>query len=205
MMAGAGAIIVLLGVGYIADFSIPAPSGRGGQISTRDIIGRALSSIDSETASKYSEGAESTAGTVEWRKKWWDAIWDSVHETSFKTLFGHGYGFPITDLVPYLAGEGNLRSPHSIFFFCLAYGGWVGIILFFTFQLAILRLHWLTYRLIKQPFGISFLLLCVTGAFFGNFFETPFGAIPYYLLTGLAIAPLVATPHWLKSPQRGAM
>jgi len=31
-----------------------------------------------------------------------------------------------------------------------------------------------------------------SGACFGNFFETPFGAIPYYLITGLAIAPLQA-------------
>jgi len=37
---------------------------------------------------------------------------------------------------------------------------------------------------------MAYLAMCVSGACFGNFFETPFGAIPYYLITGLAIAPL---------------
>ena len=193
MLAGAGAIAVLLAVGYVADFSIPGPAGRGGTISTRDIIGRGLSAFDAESASKYTDSADSTAGTVEWRKKWWEAIWNSVHETNLRTLFGHGYGFPITDLVTYLSSEDTLRSPHNIFFFCLGYGGWIGVILFFTFQLALLRLHWLTYQVTKIPFGIVFLPTCIAVAFFSNFFETPFGAIPYYLITGLAISPLLAT------------
>lgn len=191
MLAGAGAIAVLLGAGYVADFSMPAPAGRGGQISTRDIIGRGLSSIDPEGASRYSESADTTAGTVEWRKTWWKAIWDSVHETDTGILFGHGYGFPIADLVTYLKHE-NIRTPHNIFFFCLAHGGWTGVILFFVFQFAIFRLHWLTYKLTKQPFGMAFLAMCVSSACFGNFFETPFGAVPYYLITGLAIAPVAS-------------
>jgi len=188
----AGAIIVLLGAGYAADFSIPAPSGRGGQISTKDVIGRGLSAIAPEIASGYSESAVTSAGTVEWRRTWWKAIWDSVHETNTGILFGHGYGFPIAELVTYLENQ-VIRTPHNIFYFCLAHGGWVGVILFFAFQLTILRLHWMTYKITKQPFGIAFLAMCVSGAFFGNFFETPFGAVPYYLITGLAIVTAPAT------------
>jgi hypothetical protein len=191
ILVGAGAIIILLGAGHVADFSMPAPSGRGGQISTRDVIGRCLSAVDPENASRYSESADATAGTVEWRKTWWKAIWDSVHETNTGILFGHGYGFPIADLVTYLKNE-NIRTPHNIFFFCLAHGGWIGVVLFFAFQLTIFRLHWLTYRLTKQPFGMAYLAMCVSSACFGNFFETPFGAVPYYLITGLAVAPLVS-------------
>jgi hypothetical protein len=51
----------------------------------------------------------------------------------------------------------------------------------------------MTYKITKQPFGIAFLAMCVSGAFFGNFFETPFGAVPYYLITGLAIVTAPAT------------
>ena len=193
LVASAGAIALLLAVGYVADFSIPAPVGRGGQISSRDIVGRGLAAIDPEGASKYSEIADSAAGTVEWRRRWWRAIWDSVHETSSETLLGHGYGYPLTDLVSYMSDHTNVRSPHSIFFFCLGYGGWIGVSLFFAFQLSILRLHWLTYRQTKNPFGIAYLVMCVSSGFFGNFFETPFGAIPYYLITGLAVAPLFAS------------
>jgi hypothetical protein len=191
MLAGAGAIVVLLGAGYLIDFSIPAPVGRGGQISTLDIVGRGLAAFDPENASNFSRTAGSAAGTVEWRTKWWTAIWDSTHETNSRALFGHGYGFPITALVTYLADHHRDRSPHNVFFFCLAYGGWVGVVLFFVFQLTILRLHWLTYKLTKAPFGIAYLAMCLSSASFGNFFETPFGAIPYYLITGLAIAPSV--------------
>jgi hypothetical protein len=187
MLTGAGAIILLLGVGYLTGFGIPAPVARGGQISTMDIVGRGIAAFDSENASRFSETAGSAAGTVEWRMKWWMAIWDSVHETNSRALFGHGYGFPITTLVAYMADHPRDRSPHNVFFFCLAYGGWVGVILFFVFQLTILRLHWLTHKLTKMPFGIAYLAMCVSSASFGNFFETPFGAIPYYLITGLAI------------------
>jgi len=93
MLIGAGAIIVLLGAGYLADFSMPAPSGRGGQISTRDVIGRGCPRSIPRSRPGNSESAAITAGTVEWRKTWWEAIWNSVHETDTGTLFGHGYGF----------------------------------------------------------------------------------------------------------------
>jgi hypothetical protein len=195
LLACAGAIILLLGAGYLTDFGIPAPVGRGGQISTMDIIGRGVAAFDSEDASRFSETAGSAAGTVEWRMKWWIAIWDSVHETSFSALFGHGYGFPITTLVTYMADHPGDRSPHNVFFFCMAYGGWIGVILFFVFQLTIFRLHWMSYRLIRMPFGIAYMAMCLSSASFGNFFETPFGAIPYYLITGMAVAPSV----WMSS------
>ncbi|HKX28590.1 MAG TPA: O-antigen ligase family protein [Blastocatellia bacterium] len=195
MLAGVAGIILLLAVGYVADFSIPSPAGRGGQLSTKDIIGRGLSAIDSESASEYSETTESTAGTVEWRKKWWRAIWSAIHENNFNILFGFGHGYPLTDLVPYLEGQSEIRSPHNIFFFCLSYTGWVGVILFFTFQLVILRLHWLVFRQTRNPFGVAYVVMSIASAFFSNCFETPFGAIPYYLLTGLAIAPLLRSKN----------
>lgn len=196
MVIGFIAIIFLLSVGYVSDFEIPAPATRGGKISTRNIIGRAMSAFDPESASKYSETADETAGTVEWRKVWWEAIWDEVHKSPKSFLFGFGYGYPLTELVSYLEHETWLRSPHSIFFFTLAYGGWFGVILFSLFQLAIFRMHWLVYKSTGSAFGIGFQAACLLNGLFTNFFEAPQGGIPYYILTGLSIAPLFSVQGW---------
>jgi hypothetical protein len=196
MLIGFVAIALLLGVGYVSDFEIPAPATRGGKVSTRNIIGRAMSAFDPDSASKYSDTADETAGTVEWRKMWWEAIWDTVNKSNFTFLLGFGYGYPLTGLVTYLEHETWLRSPHNIFFFCLAYGGWLGVALFTIFQLAILRMHWLTFKLTGSAFGIGFQVACLFNGLFTNFFEAPQGGIPYYTLTGLAVAPLFSVQGW---------
>jgi O-Antigen ligase len=178
----------LLAIGYLADFSIPAPAGRGGNISTRDIVGRAVASVDADAASEYTRGARTFAGTVSWRTQWWHAIWDSVHEEPSTTFFGQGYGFPLGELVPYLR-TAVIRTPHNVFFYALGYTGWIGVSLFFAFQFALLQLLWRTYRVTGQAFGVAAWAGTLLSAFFGNSFETPFGAIPTYLSFGLLIAP----------------
>ncbi|HEX2243472.1 MAG TPA: hypothetical protein VHK27_09510, partial [Gammaproteobacteria bacterium] len=46
------------------------------------------------------------------------------------------------------------------------------------------------YQLTGQPFCLCYWMMTLTGAFFGNYLETPFGAIPFYLILGLAAAPV---------------
>jgi hypothetical protein len=183
-----GLVAALLAIGYLADFSIPAPSGRGGTISTTDIIGRAIAAGDPEAASDYTKDAGTYAGTVSWRTQWWHAIWESVHERRSTSAVGQGYGFPLGELVPYLRSA-EIRTPHNVFFFALGYTGWIGVALFFTFQFTLLQLLWRTYRITGQPYGIAAWVEAFAAAFFGNSFETPFGAIPLYLTLGLLIAP----------------
>jgi O-antigen ligase len=188
VIAGFAAVVVLLGLGVVFDVRIPAPESRGGEISTRAIIGRALAPVNPNLASRYTTDVESQAGTVKWRTNWWNAIWDSVYETRGQSLFGHGYGFELADLVPGLGIE-DIRTPHNVFFYALGYGGWAGVIIFGAFIAALFQLLLKAYRRSRNPFGLIYLLAAVAGAFFGNFFEAPFGAIPFYLLVGLAAAP----------------
>jgi hypothetical protein len=185
-------VAALLLVGYATDFSMPSPRSRGGTISTRDIIGRMIASVDPEAAAQFTDRAQSYGGTVAWRRNWWQAIWNSSLQDAETIAFGHGYGFRITNLVSYLAGE-DIRTPHNDFFYALAYTGWLGTLIFYSFLLAILRMLWRVFRLTGQPIGVITFGTALASSFFGNMFETPFGAIPLYLLFGIAIAPLLVT------------
>jgi len=190
VLAGFAVVAALLAVGLIADFRMPAPGTRGGQISTRDIIGRVVAPADPELAAEYAENAKSLAGTATWRLNWWQKIWDDVHRDTGTAILGEGYGFPLADLVGYR--ERDLRTPHSVFFYALGYGGWLGVLAFFTLQAALGRGLWHAWRISGLTFGPVLWVTFCSGACFGNAFETPFGAIPFYLLTGLAAAPLAA-------------
>ncbi len=187
----AAVMFVLIVVGFIADVRLPGVPGRGGEISARETIGRAISGIDPELAQEYSSNSQTYAGTIQWREKWWRAIREEVSEHTSTLLLGMGYGYPISNLVPYLKGK-DIRSPHSIFYFNLAYGGLLGFALFAFLQLSFLSLLWTTYRETGQIFGFLTLLYLLVGAFFGNFFEAPQSSIPMYLMLGMCVGPLLA-------------
>jgi hypothetical protein len=202
LLKGVGVIVIIIGIMFVTDFRLPSSKLRGGEISTREFFARAVAPLDPELAAKYTEYTEQYAGTASWRMKWWEAIWDSVHKSGTRTLFGYGYGFYLGSLVWPEVITQDTRTPHNGFFYALGYGGWIGVALFFTLQLYLLRLLKLAYRMTKQPFTLAFWLVSVTISCFGAFFETPFYAIPFYLIVGALLAPvqsskesLYAHPH----------
>jgi len=190
---GAMTIAALLVVGYIGDIAIPSPVSRGGAagsvISARDIIGRAIAPFDEGLASRYTETADLYAGTAEFRTVWWGAIWSSVHADPVTTLIGHGYGYPLARLVPSLSDRTDIRTPHNVLFYALGYGGWLGVFVLVFFQGALLALLWRASKTSGQPFGMILLTMSLGVALFSNFFETPLGAIPLYVLLGMSLAP----------------
>ncbi len=185
--AGAVLLTILL-IGFITDVRLPGVAGRGGETSVRDIIGRAMAGIDKDTAREFSKDVDAYAGTLSWRKNWWNEIWRSVHATTENTFLGLGYGFPLGSLVTYLGPGVVIRSPHSMFYYALGFGGWVGLLLFVTVNLMILRSLWRNYRQTGFSFGLALFVGTLTAASAGNMLETPFGAIPYYALMGLCLA-----------------
>lgn len=188
LSVGLATLLLVAFLAY-ADIKLPSPEGRGGEISANEIIGRAVASVDQKLASSYTDNAEVYAGTVSWRTEWWQNIWNSSFESPANFLMGHGYGFYLGGLVTYI--DETLRSPHSVFFYVLGYTGWIGVVLFTGLYVSLAALLWRAYRLTGQPFGIAFLVASLCAGLFGNHFETPFGAIPFYLIAGLAAAPAV--------------
>jgi O-Antigen ligase len=189
-IAMAGAYLMLLfTLMYTLDLRLPGPETRlAGTISVRDLVGRALAPINLDAASEYTEDSQDALNTTLWRTVWWAEIWTSVHETPARALLGFGYGYPLGDLNPYLDGE-FIRTPHNVFLYALGYTGWLGVALFVAFQAELGRLLWRAWKECHQPFGILFWIVTLVLACFTAFFETPYGAIPFYLTVGCAMAP----------------
>jgi O-antigen ligase len=187
-----GRIIVIGVVGLALVGTIELAGVRFGSASFSEVLGRVIAPIDPELAKEWQPDAEIYAGTVEWRQKWWGQIWRSVNSSPMLEAFGHGYGFNLFALAPedVRAGQPDeIRTPHNVFFYALGYTGWVGVILFGILQFAILRLLWRSYRLTRQPAGVVWWFTAMAMALFEASFDTPYKAIPFYLLMGFSIAP----------------
>ncbi len=179
---------------YVTDFSLPGPEGRGGgEISVRQLTDRALSPFQADMSDARAAagiGAETPEATFVWRTVWWLNIWDAVHASGSTAMWGFGYGYPLGDLVPYLTGQ-FIRTPHNEFFYALGYSGWIGVLLFFAFQQEIGRLLWKSNRLTGDSFGVPFWIAMMAYGMFFPLGETPYGAIPFYLTVGWAMAPVL--------------
>jgi hypothetical protein len=184
-------VILLLGAMYFAKIDLPSPQGRGGRFSVGDVIGRAVAPINKGLASNLSTGNDSVAysATAEWRVVWWAAIWETLKARTSTMFFGLGYGYPLGDLNPMIEPGTFIQTPHSYFFYALAYTGWAGVVLVVLLQTELLRLLLRSFRVTGQPFGLMCWAALVAASLFEDFFEAPFGAIPFFLLTGMALAP----------------
>jgi hypothetical protein len=199
----AALVLALLAIGYVTDFSIPSPTNRGGDISTRALIGRAVAAVAPDKASALTDRADSYAGTVSWRTEWWARIWKMVHGNPTCAIIGAGFGYPLWDLHPEpLEEEVPVRTPHSIVMFLLGYTGWTGLAVFYLMQLTLGAMQYRVFRQTGQAFGICLWLQIMVWAPFDPFFETPFAVIPAYLLLGLAAAPCLQGPR-TESPMNG--
>jgi len=183
---------------------------KGSELSLAETIGRALAPIDIELAQQFSPKAKAHASTMEWRELWWERIWSSVHSSPTLEAFGHGYGFDLFGLAPESVRAGqedwDVRTPHSVFYYALGYTGWVGVVVFGLFQLAIVKLLWQAFRIGGQPAGLVFWTMGMSMAFFEAGFETPYRAIPFYLLVGMSMAPgLWSTGEQYARPARAQL
>ncbi len=146
-------------------------------------------------AADLTSEADNMAATASWRSVFWREIWNTVHDSEFTTIFGLGYDYPLWLLHPETVDpEIHLRSPHSIFVFILGFSGWLGVAIFIGLQGSMALLLWRTYRRTGEPFGICLWALMIIWAMFDPLIDRPFGAIPIYLLMGMA-AVYQPTPY----------
>ncbi len=189
-------IAVLLTAGWLLDFRIEFSRGAS-EFSAGNVIAAVLAPFDEETAAGFSSDARNFAGTVEWRKAWWAGIWDATNDDAVRTAVGTGYGFELTSDAHLRSSDPLLRTPHNWFMYTLGYGGWLGVSLFVFLLVALGSLLWRADGITGAPFGVPFLVLSTTVATFSNFYETPFAAIPVWVIAGMTIAPAIraaATP-----------
>lgn len=188
-----GVLAAILLIAALVDLKLPPVPGRGGELSARGTIARVAGSISPQFAAEISGDRNNAAfyyGTVFWRKRWWGAIRDEVSKDPLTLTFGLGYGYPLAKLAGNAGTvkEGT-RSPHSIFYFVLAYSGVVGVVIFFWLEFCLLFLLYRVYKVTGQIFGLAYFVYTLSGSFFGNFLEAP-SALPFYLLLGLCIGPM---------------
>ena len=168
---------------------MPVMEGRGGNLSPRWLLARMVTLVNSDaaesiiaaggTASDVTE-IRAIAGTKEWRKRFWNATLESLDNDDL-WLLGHGYGFSLGTLI-----HEDVRTPHNFAVYLLGYTGAIGLALYAGFVLA---LFGAIRGLPRGPFrrflfGQTAVTLVV--ASFGNGLETPFVAVPFYLVTGIA-------------------
>jgi hypothetical protein len=189
VLGAAAVAMVLLATVSAAGLSIPGAPSRGGAVNISEIAARAVAPLDTELAARLSPHAGSYAGTTEWRREWWNHIWDGVHADPDRRLLGYGYGYPLSDLYPQLSEE-LVRTPHSVFFFTLGYSGWLGVAVFAAFQGGLLAALVHASRVTANPFGVMLWVVGLAAGMFGNFYETPYNALPFYVLVGLALGPI---------------
>ncbi|MFZ1205987.1 MAG: O-antigen ligase family protein [Candidatus Acidiferrales bacterium] len=206
-----GFFFILLGLMYVTGLSIASPTGRGARlgttISAEELVARGVAPLDDNLAGRLapSKDVDFAENTAVWRLVWWAEIWGQVHNQWSTTLLGFGYGYPIGELNPDIDPGTFIQTPHSDFFYALAFSGWVGVILFFLLQAELFRLLWRGFKVTGQPFGLMCWAALLTMSFFEDFFEAPFGAIPFFLLVGVAIAPALlarrsAAPNDVRRP-----
>ena len=106
-------------------------------------------------------------------------------------IFGMGYGYPLARLAGKEVEKEGTRSPHSIFYFTVAYSGIVGFAIFVWLAISVLLLLWRTHTVIGDTFGLLYFLYTLIGAFFGNLIETPQASIPLYIVLGMVIGPML--------------
>jgi O-Antigen ligase len=193
VLAIAGSITGVLLIASLIDLKLPPLPGRGGELSARGTITRMAGSISPGLASEFGADAATARfayGTVYWRTHWWSAIRNEVTKDNKTMIFGLGYGYPLARLASRDVEKQGTRSPHSIYYFALAYSGILGVAIFFWLEICMIRLLWRVYKVTGQTFGLIYFLYCLSSSFFGNFIETPQGGIQMYLLSGLLAGPM---------------
>ncbi|HEY1293548.1 MAG TPA: O-antigen ligase family protein [Chloroflexota bacterium] len=173
--------------------------GIRGELSVQSIVDRQLSTIPLAF-----QGGASTANpltdTAAWRVYMWNTLWAETTSQVETLVFGLGFGPNLVADVGYSQANtvnAPLRSPHDIFINVLARCGVVGVVFWLLFLgvclYAILRgvqagrrrndqsgVDWLLWLL---AYAITFFV----AALFGVVLESPFGAIPFYLIVGMAL------------------
>lgn len=190
-LQGTLAVLGLLAIISVLGITVPGAAGRGGEITLGGIVGRSVAAVDPSLASRYVKDTKIYSGTAQWRTIWWGNIWHAATADPAIAVLGHGYGYELRKLGQNVPAD--TRTPHNAFFYALGYTGWLGVSSIALLWGCLGRLLWQVWRTKGEIFGILVGVFSLGLGMFGNWFETPYGALPTYLLIGLALSSLGRT------------
>jgi hypothetical protein len=169
-----------------------------GDLTPKSVVDRQLSTIPL-VFEGGATNADPLTDTAAWRVYWWNALYAQTTSTTTSTLFGLGFGPNLIDYVGYNQANPNtpLRSPHNVLMTVFSRTGIVGLVLWLSFLAIWLRSVWVGLRAGRRrgdQVRVDWLLWMVTyavvifvAALFGVVLEGPYGAIPFYLIVGMAL------------------
>jgi hypothetical protein len=183
---------------FVLDAVNPDLQSLRGELTPQTIVDRQLSTLP-----LVFEGGATTANpltdTAAWRVYWWNSLYAETTSSTSSVLFGLGFGPNLIDYVGYNQPNLDLplRSPHDILVTVFARTGLVGLVLWLGFltgwSYSVFRglraglrrgdqvgVDWLAWMLI-------YVIAILVVALFGVVLEGPYGAIPFYLLLGMAL------------------
>ncbi len=203
---GMGVVGVTI-LGMVVGPLIPGPHGQSPPLDPSVHIARLVGTFDPNTAARildargYHEEASiivAAQGTARWRQQIWTNAIRSLNTTTLMAL-GQGHGASMVDLVP---DKQEIHTPHNFSIYCIYYTGWMGLVIFCFFLVALLvRARRIEDRPLRSAMlGViwSTMMVAVTG----NCFETPFGAIPFYLFCGLGLGFAQAAREPVTEPRQ---
>ncbi len=123
------------------------------------------------------------AATAKWRQEIWRGAIHSLNTTELWAL-GQGGGASLREFVP---DHQDVHTPHNFTVFCLYYVGLIGLVVFVLLLTALFLsargIQDLAFRSMLQGTIAAALLVGLTS----DCFETPYAAVPFYLLCGLLL------------------
>lgn len=189
-----GVFVVMSAIGPY----LPGAGGRAGSMDPIFVVSRVVSTVSEKAgadmltwAGYHEDAAEAGIAkeTAQWRKDFWNNCLRSLNSTEL-VILGHGHGADIGEFVP--SGGEEIRTPHNIVVFSMFHTGVIGVA---TLALLIASLF-LGAVMIQDPniraLALAMILMNCMQSMVGDLFETPFGAIPCYLLVGI----LLKMPPW---------
>lgn len=182
------AVILLFAV----DMSGLEIKGRVGHIGIETLTGQ-LKSVTGQDQ-KNAAGASGS----ELRLKWWgDSLrrWNDSLETN---IFGIGFGRALTDFSTSRTA-GVVREPHNSYVSILTRTGIVGLLAWLAFQAALMLSIWAKFlreqksRSHQADYWLwlfLYFMVMLIGALVEPVFESPYFAVPYFFIAGLALAEI---------------
>lgn len=137
-----------------------------------------------------------TAGAargVPQRIEWWQGIFNRLLKSKQDLIFGLGYGLPLIDFQG--RNKEVVREPHNSYISILGRIGLLGLLLFISAHILLVRSWWGTFKLCRRKgyligqdrlfLLMVFFVLIWIYSIGEDAFEKPFFTIPYYFFWGV--------------------